>query len=265
MRTRGLHLLLLLALLPSPRAAVAQGPGSGFSGTPAQKRAGAWEPPRFHVGGALTVAEPEGPFAEVVGTGWGIDLNGRYALDPEGVLGLRVDIGFVEYGRETRQVCFSATVGCRVVLDLTTSNTILSGGFGPEVALPGRGVRPYAYGQLGFAYFSTTSRLRGTADVEDFASTENFGDGTLAWRMGGGMQIRLSGGRTPVWLDLGADYNRNGVVEYLTEGDIRDNPDGSITVFPNRSEANLTTFRIGVTVGIRGGRGRHRDGFRHRR
>lgn len=248
MRIPGLFRLLLSVLLLVPaRAAEAQ------------------DPPRFYAGGSLMMAEPEGPFAEVVGTGWGLDLNGRYALDPEGVLGLRVDLGFIEYGRETRQVCFSVIVGCRVVLDLTTSNTILSGGFGPEVALPGRSVRPYAYGQLGFAYFSTTSRLRGTRDRDDFASTENFGDGTLAWTMGGGMQIRLSGGRTPVWLDLGADHHRNGVVEYLTEGDIRDAPDGSITVFPNRSEANLTTFRVGVTVGLSGGRDPGRRGFRLRR
>lgn len=258
MRTRALDLVLVLLPLLLLPAGLLEAQGLLARGSDALPQVGSDErgPIRFFVGGSLVIAEPEGPFAQVVGTGWGVDLNGRWALHEEGVLGLRTDFSFVEYGRETRQVCFSATVGCRVVLDLITSNTILSGGIGPEVALPERSVRPYAYGQIGFAYFSTTSRLRGTQDVEDFASTENFGDGTLAWRMGGGMQIRISGGRTPLWLDVGADYHRNGVVEYLTEGDIRDNPDGSITVFPNRSEATLTTFRIGVTVGIPGRRDR---------
>lgn len=255
MRRRALVLLLSVLLLPrgglEAQTLLARGTDPF-----AQARQGERRPIRLFVGGSLVIAEPEGPFAQVVGTGWGVDLHGRWALDEEGVLGLRTSFSFVEYGRETRQVCFSATVGCRVVLDLITSNTILSGGIGPELALPGRSVRPYGYGQIGFAYFSTTSRVRGSQDVEDFASTENFGDGTLAWIMGGGMQIRISGGRTPVWLDLGADYHRNGVVEYLSEGDIRDNPDGSISIFPNRSEANLTTFRIGVTVGIPGRRDR---------
>ena len=37
---------------------------------------------------------------------------------------------------------------------------------------------------------------------------------------------------------------------YLTEGDIQDNPDGSITLFPVVSEANLVSYRLGVTIGI---------------
>ena len=39
---------------------------------------------------------------------------------------------------------------------------------------------------------------------------------------------------------------------YDAEGDILDHPDGSITLFPNRSEADLMTFRFGVSVGFGG-------------
>ncbi len=39
-----------------------------------------------------------------------------------------------------------------------------------------------------------------------------------------------------------------------------DNPDGSITLFPKVSEANLVTYRIGVSVGIP--RGREEDSGR---
>ena len=38
--------------------------------------------------------------------------------------------------------------------------------------------------------------------------------------------------------------------EYLREGDIRDNQDGSITLFPVRSDTDLLTFHIGLTVGL---------------
>ncbi len=51
--------------------------------------------------------------------------------------------------------------------------------------------------------------------------------------------MRVSTGRTPVWLDFGVERHENGVAEFLTKGDIIDHPDGSITVLPNRSEANL--------------------------
>jgi hypothetical protein len=53
-----------------------------------------------------------------------------------------------------------------------------------------------------------------------------------------------------VALDLSAQWTLNGEVDYLTEGDIVENRDGSITMFPVRSEANLMTFRIGLTIGL---------------
>jgi hypothetical protein len=68
---------------------------------------------------------------------------------------------------------------------------------------------------------------------------------------------RTSGG--PVLVDIGAEYHRNGVAEYLRRGDILDHPDGTITLFPNRTEANLVTFQVGVSFGLGGGA---RDGRR---
>ncbi len=74
-------------------------------------------------------------------------------------------------------------------------------------------------------------------------------------RGGAGLELRVSNGRNPVWLDFGADYHHNGVANYLREGDIVDQPDGSIVIFPNRGEANLWSFRLGATVGIGRGEG----------
>lgn len=247
MRTRA-PVLLLLLLVSAQGVLHAQRRPRPSDSSPGE----AVTPPRFFVGGGLWISEPTGSFGRTVDTGWGLDANGRYALDEAGAVSLRADVGFVQYGSERRTVCFGAPIGCRIQVDLTTSNNIFLGGFGPEVAYPGRVVRPYGYGELGFAYFSTSSSLSGVDEADDFADTENFGDGTLAWRAGGGLEVRIRGGPRPIWLDLGADYHGNGVVEYLTEGDIQDNPDGSITLHPNRTDANLTTFRIGVRVGIRG-------------
>jgi|TARA_B110000116_G_scaffold248616_1_gene241760 hypothetical protein len=39
-------------------------------------------------------------------------------------------------------------------------------------------------------------------------------------------------------------------VSYLTEGDIVDNPDGSVTKYPKPSEADLLSFQLGVTLGL---------------
>jgi hypothetical protein len=88
----------------------------------------------------------------------------------------------------------------------------------------------------------------------------------LALRAGGGLRFRF-GGPGSLAMDVGAEYHRNGVTEYLVEGDIVDNPDGSVTLYPNRSEANLLSFRIGVSIPFGGGRddeSHHRDHGRHR-
>jgi hypothetical protein len=107
---------------------------------------------------------------------------------------------------------------------------------------------------IGGAYFGTSSSVDGVDGNDDsFANTTNFDDVTLAWTGGGGLLISLSRGRTSVLLDLGVRYHGNGEVEYLKEGDIQDNPDGTITITPTRSEANLLTFQIGVQIGARTG------------
>ena len=62
----------------------------------------------------------------------------------------------------------------------------------------------------------------------------------------------MASGRTPFYLDFGASYQDHGLVSYLTKGDIQDNPDGSITIFPTTSEAKMWTFVFGGSAGLGG-------------
>lgn len=208
-------------------------------------------PPVVYVGGHGQYARPVGEFGDHVKHGGGLGAHLVWPVQRGGAFALRVDGGFLIYGSETRRVCFSGTVGCRIELDLTTTNTIAHGHIGPQLMMQSGPVRPYANAGIGFSYFATTSQVEGTNNNDAIASTTNFDDITLAWTSGGGLLIPLSSGRTPVMLDLGARYHGNGEVEYLKKGDITDNPDGSITLNPTRSDANLITFQIGVSVGIR--------------
>ena len=104
---------------------------------------------------------------------------------------------------------------------------------------------------MGFSYFFTSSSLEGDQRYEDIATTTNFSDGSFALTLGGGLRFRLRGGEKPILLDLGVEYHDNGVVEFLTEGGIVDRPDGSIVLFPHRSEADLLVFGISVSFGLR--------------
>jgi opacity protein-like surface antigen len=211
-------------------------------------------PVRARAGGAFTIASPTGEFADYVGTGWGLNGHFTLGLAAEGALGLRFGAGFINYGNETKTVCLSQTVGCRITVDLTTSNNIGYANLGPELAVPVGPVQPYVNLSAGFSYFATMSSVKGTANVggDDFANTTNFDDFTFAWQAGAGLRIALPVRRTPVAIDLGLRYHTNGEAEYLREGGIEDDPvTGAITLHPIRSEANLVAINIGVTAGIR--------------
>jgi hypothetical protein len=201
------------------------------------------------VGITAQVAQPVGQFADYVGTGWG--LGGSFVL-PLGtpLFGLRADLGFVNYGHENREVCLSQTIGCRVTFDLRTDNNIFYGGVGPQLMLPLGPVQPYVNAEVQLSYFGTMSSLSGSSNADSFANTTNYDDFTAAWSAGGGMSIALPFRRTQIAIDLGARVHHNGVVRYLREGDIQDNADGSITLHPQRSEANLVVYHVGVRIGV---------------
>jgi hypothetical protein len=220
--------------------------------------------PRGYFDIALVWAQPTGDFGLIVDEGWGLELGGRYELDPAGLLSVRGSMGFINYGNETLRFC--SVYSCRVDMDLDTRNNILFMGVGPELAFRMGPLRPYGRVALGVGYFVTTSGLSGSDDWSghSYANTNNLDDLVFQQRAGAGLGLRLSNGQRPVWLDLGADYHSNGTATYLREGDIVDHPDGSIVIYPRRTEANLWSFRVGVSIGFAGDGGSPSDD-RHRR
>lgn len=196
-----------------------------------------------------SLARPVGDFQRFVQ--WGGGLGGYWLthFDRSRVLGLRVEASWLLYGYESYTVPFGPNVG-RVLIDVSTSNMIADAGVGPQIAFDVGRIRPYAYGTLGFSYFATVSSLEGSADVEPFASTTNFDDFTFAAATGAGTLVRLTNGRHPVSLDLSVERRYNGEAEYLREGGIIENGDGSIAIAPIRSDTDLMTFRVGVAVGF---------------
>jgi len=238
-------LLLLGALLLAPSAVLAQDDD--------------WEddeeyhephPTGGFFGASLTLAEPRGEFAQYVDGGIGGELNYVHRLDRDGWFALRVDGGFLVYGYERQRVPLSETIGGRILVDLETSNNIAFIGVGPQIGVPNGHIRPYANAYVGYSYLFTQSTVEGTAYDEEFAATTNFDDWTPAHGFGAGVYIPIRGGYRPISIDIGMKYRNNGVAEYLREGDIQDNDDGSITLFPVRSDTDLMTFHIGFSIGI---------------
>jgi len=192
---------------------------------------------------------PVGEFADFVERGYGLGVHAVLPLDPAGIVGLRADGGFLVYGHERQRDCLSRTVGCRILVDVNTTNSIALAGLGPELSIPAGPFRPYVNVRAGLAYIATTSAIEGTRSDRDFANTTNWDDLVFSWGAGGGFAIRLGSGRTPVALDLGVTWLDNGEASYLREGDIIDEPDGDVRFTPVRSDTDLVVFRLGLAFG----------------
>jgi len=208
--------------------------------------------PRFQGGLNFTVAQPAGQFGQYVNDGIGVGAHGLVRLGDTGWFGLRLEGDFVQYGRETKRVPLSNTVGGRIQVDLTTSNNIFSLGVGPQLMVPRGPIRPYVNGLVGFSYFSTESSVSGIDANESLLRNQNLGDGTFSYGGGSGVLVPVfRNARSLVFLDVGAQFHNNGRARYLREGGIEDLPDGSIRLHAIDSNANLWTYHIGVSIGGR--------------
>lgn len=211
------------------------------------------QPPVRLLGGLhLVGAVPVGEFADHIDGGGGVGFDIAWPVQANGWFALRGDVGWVVYGSETRRIDFPGSGGL-VRLDLTTTNSILYVSAGPQLMVPTGPVRPYVNATGGFSYFSTTSSLKGDNNSESFADDTNHDDITMAWTAGGGVLIPVSSGRTPISINLGAQYHANGNVEYVTEDGIREGTGDRYIIEPVRSDANFVSIRLGVTIGIRPG------------
>lgn len=198
------------------------------------------------IGFNASLARPTGEFQDFVEWGGGLGMYGVVNFDRRNQVGLRIGGSLLLYGHESYPAQLAPSIG-RIWVDVQTENFIVDFGVGPQLTF-GRGpVRPYVYGTAGFSYFATVSSLDGVDGGPDFAHTTNFDDITYALTGGGGLLMSIS---RRVSFDMSAQWTFNGEVDYLTRGDIVDNWDGSITVYPIRSEANLLTFRFGLAIGI---------------
>jgi hypothetical protein len=203
-------------------------------------------PSRFSFGGDLALSQPKGEFANNVPNGYGFDLTGMFRLDPQGYFNLRADLGGVRYGHERQRIGFP--ISGRVAVDLNTDNQIGFGAFGVQLQIPDGWFRPYANAAVAATYFWTESSISGADNSESFLQTTNLDDWSHAWVFGGGVMIPF--GRSIGALNLGARYHYGASATYLKEGDITDNPNGSINLNPRNSKTDLVLWQLGVSFAI---------------
>ncbi len=213
-----------------------------------RRRPRTWEsePSRFSIVGDLLVAQPKGEFATQLDTeGFGANIAGLFRLDKEGIFSIRADLGGQQYGSETLHAPYLPITG-RVSLDVETTNAAFWGSIGPQITVAAGPVQPYVNASIGFMELITSTSVRGSDSNYEYASTNNSDDATSAYIFGGGVYVPLGNQKT--WkLHAGARYFYGGKATYLKEGDIQDNPDGSVTLFPRFSKTDQVTWQVGVS------------------
>lgn len=232
----------LIALAAVAAASVLSRPSTAAAqSTPAGAPSG-----RGSVGVHLQVTEPKGDFARNTNNGFGVGGYVLGSLDRHQIINLRGDFSFVTYANSRRRIPLSGTGGL-IQLDLRTSSNIVSVVGGPQLLGPSGVFTPYATALGGFSVFWTESTVEGSQNVNTpFASTTNSSD--FVWAYGGavGAYLRLTNGRNPVRLDLGARFLRHDDVRYLTDERVREAYENDRPVDPARGRADFVTYYVGV-------------------
>lgn len=207
----------------------------------------------FQAGFNLLLGFPQGEFKENVdNVGFGLSGHFGYTI-PNSPFSIGAEVGFLIYGRETRQEPLSTTIP-DIVVDVETTNNILTGHLLLRVQPPLQTmiVRPYLEGLFGFHYLWTDTKIQDWDGDSRLGST-NYDDAAMSYGGGGGMMIRVyqgrkeaSGGLYSVNIDLGFRYLLGGEAEYLKQGGIK-RENGTVIYSPSKSKTDLLMTNIGVT------------------
>jgi hypothetical protein len=177
---------------------------------------------------------PQGQFRQFVKSVGGFDAFLTVPVTRSG-LGVRLEGSMLFHGGNCYYSC-----------GLETTSYIGTLRAGPQITMGTGSLRLYGLATAGFSYFAT--------DVNDHYGCGCYGsyDNTLvddfsgSWEAGGGMLLYL-GRRGRVALDLGARYQDNGRATYLNNSSVQSNGDGTFTVTPIRTSANLVLYHLGVS------------------
>jgi hypothetical protein len=210
----------------------------------------------FQVGLNFMVGLPQNEFEKhVENNGYGGSGYFTYRL-PGTPIRAGAAIGFLIYGSETREVPWGH--GIPVWVDVTTTNSILTGHLFARIQ-PVQGVfQPYLEGLYGFNYLSTRTTVENQEESEDddeIASSTNYDDAAGSYGYGGGLMFRVYQARQDqiegtkslgIWVDFGLRSMKGGEAKYLKEGSITEDENGNFIYDLQRSTTDLLTWHLGV-------------------
>ena len=195
---------------------------------------------------------PMGDFKEEIDR-LGFGLSGHFlflAPTDNRPFGIGLNVGYLNYGQETRREPFSLTIP-DVTVDVERSNNLVNFHVLFQLGFGSGSVRPFVEGLFGGSYIFTETTIR-SRGAEEVASSNNFDDFAWSYGAGGGLLILLSSGEEgedfgSIFLDLKARYLFGSEAEYLKEGSVIVSG-GNVTYQVTKSKTDLLTVHVGVVA-----------------
>jgi len=195
---------------------------------------------------------PMGEFKEEIDR-LGYGLSGHFLFLAPTVnrpFGIGLNVGYLNYGQETRREPFSLTIP-DVTVDVERSNNLVNFHVLFQLGFGSGSVRPFVEGLFGGSYIFTETTIR-SRGAEEVASSNNFDDFAWSYGAGDGLLILLSSGEEgedfgSIFLDLKARYLFGSEAEYLKEGSVIVSG-GNVTYQVTKSKTDLLTVHVGVVA-----------------
>lgn len=199
----------------------------------------------------FTLAFPQGEFKENIDRlGFGGSLQFLFFdPTPELPVSFGINLGYINYGSESRREPFSHTIP-DVTVDVDRTNNLVNFHLLFQIIPATGSFRPYAEGLFGGSYLYTETSIK-SRDVEEVASSTNFDDFAWSYGAGAGFLILLSDnvseGIGSLYLDLKARYIFGSEAEYLKEGSVRIE-NSRVHYDVSKSKTDLLQIHLGVTA-----------------
>ena len=202
------------------------------------------------------IGMPQKEFKENVDRiGFGTGIEGLYYLTPAIPFGIGVNLGFLNYGKETRNAPLSTTIP-DVTVKVDRTNNI--GNFHLLLRLTQNfsNFSPYFDLLIGGSYLFTETKVINRRNNQEFASDKNFDDWAFSYGYGGGVKIKIfnatdetTGRLVPIFLDIKGRYLLGSEAEYLSEKDfIVNDITGTVSYRTRKSTTDLFNIQVGFSV-----------------
>lgn len=201
--------------------------------------------PPMQAGVGFEFAHPIGDFGANENNGFGGTGYFLLGLDSAAKFGIRVDVGYYNFGSESDRVATSSQVEA-------TSNDIVTGAIGPELTIPIGRVRPYINAGVGIAFFYTQKGFKadgpsGQAAVPiDYAS---YIDKSPIYTGGAGLNIPVDISGRNFAIDIGARFNTITAVSYYSKNHIHIVTSSYDSyVLPHQAAVDFIAYRLGLSA-----------------